>query len=214
LNYPFEIPDIRRNSATPARSQFKKSISTSVRVCGRGDMIVAPSPIHESHTSYAQSSSMPTRAQICSILSPSAISPLNISDDALSRRESPIDYFTSLHAATHVDDEKDNDIADEDDLRQEREDAGPSINECPILEEIFAKIDAPDDEYTSDSDDGDFDRGRKRKTLLGEPGSADCEVVEKFRRKCREQDQDQKEEEGSDSSVIHHPRPWIKKSLE
>jgi hypothetical protein len=166
---------------------------------------IEPSPRNESYTSYEQTNSMPTRAQISVILSPSVISPLNISDIALSRREppSPVDYFTSVHAATHVDDEKDHDIADEDDLREEREDAGPSIKDCPVLEEIFAKIHAPDDEYTSDSDTENFGQERRRKTLLGDLGSAECEVVEKFRRKCLEQAQDEDE---SDSSVIHLPR--------
>jgi hypothetical protein len=82
-----------------------------------------------------------------------------------------------IYKATKIKDEKDDTIPDDADLKQERENAGPTINQCPILQEIFAKMEASDDEYTSDSDIG---RDKKRKSIVMDDEEKE-KLAEKFR---------------------------------
>jgi hypothetical protein len=79
-------------------------------------------------------------------------------------------------------DDKGHDIDESVDLKEEREDAGPSIVERPILQGIFAKMEAFDGEYSEDNYSGvsDVRRTQKRKSLLVEAGSSDKEMMETF----------------------------------
>jgi hypothetical protein len=79
-------------------------------------------------------------------------------------------------------DDKGHDIDESVDLKEEREDAGPSNVECPILQEIFAKMEASDGESSEDNYSGvsDVRRTQKRKSLLVEAGSLDKEMMETF----------------------------------
>lgn len=217
LAYLCNIPEIRRISATPAPSQMKSGISTSMRGCGGGDVIedsgyvdecrplrsihsrstiTLPLPRPIPDTSLPANISIILPAQVASppdyFTSGSSSQSLNNENPILkpgsdtSRKDyfpstpnrvsvSPRkEYFASIHAATHVDGYKDNELEDkDDDLTEEREDAGPSIDECPRLQEIFAKIDASDDEYSRDSD---MERARKRKSVFVAPDSAENDM--------------------------------------
>jgi hypothetical protein len=189
LNYPFEIPEMQNTSATLAASPSMGPPSASVRMCGRGDLITLQEYLDDSEVNAPRQSikrhgdTLSPYVQNTSAISPLAISPRNTSVAAPSRQQQPTDYFASVHVATHVHDNKDHNIDDSEDLRGEREDAGPSIYECPILQEIFAKMDAPPGAYPSDSEDSTesiMRRERKRKSILVEAGSTDGEMVGLF----------------------------------
>jgi hypothetical protein len=98
---------------------------------------------------------------------------------AISRQ--PSGYFASLLAATHTHDDKDKEVVDDDDLKDEQESTGPSIEESPILQQILAKMDA-DDEYSSDSD-SDMERGRKRMSIMIDASEADRCIAGLFARR-------------------------------
>jgi hypothetical protein len=68
------------------------------------------------------------------------------------------------------------------DLKEEREEAGPSIDECPILQEIFIKMEATGEQYSDDnySSESDIRRTQKPKSYLVEAGSTDKEMIEMF----------------------------------
>jgi hypothetical protein len=162
-------------------------------MCGRGDLITAKeypdeSPMYASQRpTKHHDNTLSLPAQSSSAISPLGISPTKISNMTPNGQKQPNDYFASVHAATHVHDDKNHDIDDEEDLKGEREDAGPSIDECPILQEIFAKMDAPDGEYSSDdysSDDYSCDnksrRGLKHESILVEAGTMEEQIVEMF----------------------------------
>jgi hypothetical protein len=188
LNYPYEIPEIYRTSATPAPSH--KGRSRTVRLCGRGDLITGDDS-QRSTSMYSSESSMHSDqdhtlslpAQITEIMS--LISPRDTSK--LLQRE-PNGYFASVHAATHVHDDKGEDINEEDDLTAERENAGPRLDECPRLQEMFAKMDRGEQGNMSDdmSDDSDLQRTRKRKSMWIDPGSPSREFVARFERRRQE----------------------------
>jgi hypothetical protein len=191
LRYPVEIPQMHSTSATPPTSQYGRATSTSVRMCGRGDLITAQGYLYQSpfHASpqptkhYDNTLSLPAQ----SLSAVSGISPTNISNVAPHHQQQPNDYFASVHAATHVLHEKDPDIDDEEDLKGERENAGPRIDECPILQDIFAKMDAPDGEYSSDGSSSDdystsnyLRRGLRHESILVEAGNTGEQIVEMF----------------------------------
>jgi hypothetical protein len=189
LNYPFEIPEMQSTSVTPAASPSAGATSASVRMCGRGDLITLQEYLDESEVNAPRQSikrhgdTLSPYVQNTSAISPLAISPRGTSVVAPSRQQQPTDYFASVHVMTHVHNNKDHNIDDSEDLRGEREDAGPSIYECPILQEIFAKMDAPPGAYSSDSEDSTesiMRRERKRKSILVEAGSTDGEMVGLF----------------------------------
>jgi hypothetical protein len=187
LRYPFEMPQMLGASVTPSNNQRGWDASTSIRMCGRGDLITAEKDPDESPT-YASpqptkhdGNTLPLPAQRLSTISPLGISPTNTSNVA------PNNYFASVHSATHIHDEKDHDINDAEDLKGEREDAGPSIDECPILQEIFAKMDASEGEYSSDEYSSDdystgnrLRRGLKHESILIEAGSMEEQIVGMF----------------------------------
>jgi hypothetical protein len=192
LDYPYEISQIRRTSATPAASQYERRKSHVVRLCGRGDLITQDEDLTDSqaeiplHSKMASMHSTNNSSNILSLpardpeaLSPLAISPRNTTTSPLSPRK---DYFASVHAATHIHDDKDFDIDDEDDLKGEREDAGPRIEESPYLRVIFARMDAHEETYMSDdnSNSDDLERDRKRRSILHESGSTNDQIVERF----------------------------------
>jgi hypothetical protein len=187
VNYPFEIPEIHRTSATPTPSQKR---NRTVRLCGRGDLI-AGDDSQRSTSMYSSESSMHSDqnhtlslpAQIPEIMS--SISPRDTS--TLPRRE-PNDYFASVHAATHIYDDKGEDIDDEDDLTTERENAGPRLDECPRLQEMFAKMDRSGEGDISDdtSDDSEIETTRKRRSMWIDPGSPSREFVARFERQRQE----------------------------
>ncbi|KAF1919349.1 hypothetical protein BDU57DRAFT_138669 [Ampelomyces quisqualis] len=185
LEYPFEIPEIRRISATPAASQMENSVAQSVRLCGRGDLIAAESDMDDSQMnpflhSNNKRHKLSLPAQILENVSPFAAVPVTTSTS-----RQPKDYFASVQAATHVYDDKDQDVDAEDVLKEEREGAGPSIEQSPILQQIFAKMDASDDEYSSGSD-SDMERGRKRKSIMIDASEVDRCIAGRFR--CRQTD--------------------------
>lgn len=101
---------------------------------------------------------------------------------AARHRKEPDGYFASVHAATHVHDDKDFDIDDADDLTGEHEKAGPTLEECPTLQRIFARMDTGEADYMSDeiSDDSDLERDRKRKSMWIDPGSPSREFMARF----------------------------------
>jgi hypothetical protein len=163
-----------------------------VRLCGRGDLITQDEDLTDSqaeiplHSKMASMHSTNNSSNILSLpardpeaLSPLAISPRNTTTSPLSPRK---DYFASVHAATHIHDDKDFDIDDEDDLKGEREDAGPRIEESPYLRVIFARMDAHEETYMSDdnSNSDDLERDRKRRSILHESGSTNDQIVERF----------------------------------
>jgi hypothetical protein len=78
---------------------------------------------------------------------------------------------TAIHAAAHVHDEKDTSLANLGMLTQEREHSGPSINDSPALKVLFAKIDASDEE---DSSDSDMASSRKPESISIEHGSKEA----------------------------------------
>jgi hypothetical protein len=158
-------------------------------MCGRGDLITLQEYLDESEVNAPRQSikrhgdTLSPYVQNTNAISPLAISPRNTSVVAPSGQQQSTDYFAFVHVATHVHDNKDYNIEDSEDLRGEREDAGPSIHECPILQEIFAKMDAPPGAYPSDSEDSTdsiMRRERKRKSILVEAGSTDGEMVGLF----------------------------------
>jgi hypothetical protein len=188
LGYPYEIPGIRTASATPAASFSMGALSTLVRMCGRGDLITLQEYLDKSEVDESllstkrDGNALAPPVQISSAISPLGISPRNISTVAPIPLQQPTDYFASAHVATDVHDGESHDTDENVDLREEREDAGPSIYECPILQEIFAKMEAPDGEYSDDdySSESDMRRTGKRKSLLVEAGSTDREMMEMF----------------------------------
>jgi hypothetical protein len=188
LDYPYEIPEMHGPSATPFIDQYNGATCTSVRMCGRGDLITENEYLDESHhgaslyLSKRQGDTLSLPAHNTSVISPLVVSPTYNAAVAPSRQEQPADYFASVHVATHVHDDKDHNIDDSEDLKGEREDAGPRIDECPILQEIFAKMDAPEGEYSSDdySSDNNLRREQKRKSILVEAGSTNEQMVELF----------------------------------
>jgi hypothetical protein len=118
---------------------------------------------------------------------PGIVSPISPRDTSRTRKE-PNDYFASVHAATHVHDNKDYDLDEEDDLTTERESAGPRLDECPRLQEMFAKMDRAGEGETSDdlSEDSDLENNRKRKSMWIDPGSPIREFVARFERQRQE----------------------------
>lgn len=168
-----------------------------VRVCRKGALIAEREYRGESRVDMSQLSKpasrhvVPIITHVSESISVRAASPINISSVVLICKEPSTDYFASVRAATHVGDEKDHDIADEDDLREEREDAGPSINEYPALQRILTKMDASDEEYTSDSDVSGRERERKWKSILCEPSGTEYQMMEKFRHRHDEKQAEQ-----------------------
>jgi hypothetical protein len=114
-------------------------MSASVCAGGRRVYITATGSVDKSYTDasqyqrYIPNNKSSTRIGVLDVFSPSVVSPMNISDVALNRREPPTDYFACVYAATHVNDAKSHEIVDEDDLREEREEAGPSLKVCPVV---------------------------------------------------------------------------------
>ncbi|OAK94007.1 hypothetical protein IQ06DRAFT_235039 [Phaeosphaeriaceae sp. SRC1lsM3a] len=198
LNYPFEIPQIRRTSATPGEIHGEGHFD-SVRLCGRGDLITAKEYNEEREANHVLHSEEHSRhtislpAQIPEIASSSttAISNATSSNATTIISGQPKykgDYFASVHAATHVHDAKDDDIDPADDLKVEREDAGPSIDECPMLQKMFARMEASGED---DSSESDMETCRKRKSILGGANDLEHCIVERFKPReyndsCRE----------------------------
>lgn len=200
LNYPFEIPHIRRTSATPGEV-YGEGDPNAVRMCGRGDLITAKEYVEEREANHVLHSeehsrhalSLPARiAESDSSLSVALSNavPANGKATVQSPPKYPSDYFASVHVATHVHDDKDSEIDPADDLKEEREDAGPSIDECPILQKMFEKMDAPRED---DSSDSDMERFKKRKSILGGEDDVQHCILERF--KPREEDRSSQEEE-------------------
>ncbi|KAH7075210.1 hypothetical protein FB567DRAFT_553473 [Paraphoma chrysanthemicola] len=185
LTYQYDLPEIRRISATTAASQTKRSISHSLRACGRGDMIFTQEPVEaDSSMSYEPPQRKPSSHLVVpplfdEELSPTAISPcskdITSSQRPPARRSSspqssrpcwespPSDYFKSVSTATCVDDDKYHESSAEDDPTTESEDTGSGIERRPTLQQIFARMDAWEDENSSDSD---MERYRKRQSIM------------------------------------------------
>lgn len=98
------------------------------------------------------------------------------------RRKKPKSQgLSAVYAATKVKDEKDDTIPDGHDLKQERPNAGPIFNQCPVLQEIFAKLEASDEEWSSDSD---MERYKKRKSIAMNAEGLDKKIItDRFGRK-------------------------------
>jgi hypothetical protein len=143
LDYTFEVSVSHHTTATPAPRQSQESMFGSVCVDGRHDLTVATNSVDKSCTNasqyqrYNQNNEMPTRTRVLNSSSSSVVSPMNICDITPSRREPPTYYFTYVHAAAHVDDEEDHNIADQNALREEREGVESSLNERPVLKQIL-----------------------------------------------------------------------------
>ncbi|KAH3978407.1 hypothetical protein HBI56_069620 [Parastagonospora nodorum] len=191
LNYPCEIPQIRRISATLAASQYDRKMSYAVRFCGRGDLLKEDEYLDPSETTSPLSSistvlnsdDTPRNVLRPPELDPKALSPRAVSPRTITTvPDQPDDYFASVRAATHVHDDKYDDIDSEDRLLEEREAAGPNIDDSPSLQRIFARMDADSESYMSDdqSDDSDLERDRKRRSILSEPSSVSDQIVERF----------------------------------
>ncbi|EAT82984.1 hypothetical protein SNOG_09719 [Parastagonospora nodorum SN15] len=191
LNYPCEIPQIRRISATPAASQYDRQMSYAVRFCGRGDLLKEDEYLDPSETTSPLSSIstvLNSDDTPRNVLRPPELDPKALSPRAVSPRrittvpDQPDDYFASVRAATHVHDDKYDNIDSEDRLLEEREAAGPNIDDSPSLQRIFARMDADSESYMSDdqSDDSDLERDRKRRSILSEPSSVSDQIVERF----------------------------------
>ncbi|KAH7064262.1 hypothetical protein BKA63DRAFT_169426 [Paraphoma chrysanthemicola] len=199
LTYQYDLPEIRRISATTAASQNKRSISHSLRACGRGDMIFKQEPVGADHfMSYEPpqrklSSHLVVPPLLDEELSPAAVSPCSkdttSSQRPRARRSSsphpswsclespPSDYFGEVSTATRVGDDKYHESSAEDDPTAEREYAGPGIERRPTLQQIFAKMDAWDDETSSDSD---MERYRKRQSIMVHPEDTDQHFALRF----------------------------------
>ncbi|KAL5115429.1 hypothetical protein ACEQ8H_006650 [Pleosporales sp. CAS-2024a] len=191
LAYPFEIPEIRRISATPANSPYERHASHGLRLCGRGDLIAdggyfdsQPNMSFPPISAFMYSTSMSSNTLSLPELGADVLSPLAVSPRSGPSMpfHPPKDYFASVHAATHVHDDKDFDIDNKDDLTEERESAGPRLEESPYLQQIFAKMDADEETYMSDDDssDGALDRGKKRRGILADSGSTSSQIAEMF----------------------------------
>lgn len=110
-------------------------------------------------------------------LSPRAVSPRTVTTVP----DHSVDHFASVRAATHVHDDKHDDLDSEDLLLEEREAAGPSIDDSPSLQRIFARMDADSESYMSDdSDESDLERDRKRRSILSEPSTVSDQIMERF----------------------------------
>ncbi|KAF2032096.1 hypothetical protein EK21DRAFT_61541 [Setomelanomma holmii] len=181
LTYPFEIPQIRRISATPAASKHRKSVSHAVRACGRGDMILTRDygqedsvdsfvqPLHDQGNLLT----VPSQPEQDVSQSPPADYFLPIQSGPRSQ-DSQRDYFNSVHTARDIDDEDDS-LAAGNNLTDQREDAGPRIQDSPVLQRISTRLDTWDEHRSEedDSSESDMERCWKRKSIMMEAG--DCE---------------------------------------
>jgi hypothetical protein len=79
-----------------------------------------------------------------------------------------------VNAATKLKDKKDETIPHDHNLGQERPNAGPTINQCPVLQVIFAKLEASDEEWSSDSD---IEKGKKRKIVVMDAEGLDKGII-------------------------------------
>jgi len=165
-------------------------MSHAVRFCGRGDLLKEDEYLDPSETTSPLSSistilhsdDTPHNVLRPPELDPKALTPRAISPRAVTTvPDHPVDYFASVRTATHVHDDKNDDLDSEDFLLEEREAAGPNIDDSPSLQRIFARMDADSESYMSDdSDESDLERGRKRRSILSEPSSVSDQIVERF----------------------------------
>ncbi|EDU44524.1 conserved hypothetical protein [Pyrenophora tritici-repentis Pt-1C-BFP] len=177
LDYPFQIPRIRRTSVTPSVSLHQESpMHAEVRACGRGDLIAVqdyfynvpktPSPPLRRHSTWK----VPNwRRKDSSSLSPSITE-----TPGQSKRASG--YFESVYTGKHITHRTD----DPDLAGQEHDDAGPEIEDDPRLQRMLSNI------ITTPSDcgsvDSDMERMKKRKSIIESPAKA-YEIAERFQDK-------------------------------
>lgn len=126
-------------------------------------------------------------SQISESVSPFTVAPADQLLMTKSCHEQPADYFASIHATTYDQDEEDHSSDIGASLKGGREDAGPSVNEGPVLQKIFAKMGADnedshnEDSHDDDSSDSELERCRKRKSILYRRDEIDPRIVERFR---------------------------------
>lgn len=189
LPYPFDIPEIRRISATTAgaASQTKRSTgSTSVR---RGSVIEDWDPFEDTrarrvrrsisasagrksvaeehmdeeciaHTDHDPYSYVPLpTSDISSTETPHLLTLPSPTPDVVAPRAVLPTHEKSPSAAACV---------------YNSEEAGPSINDSEVLRKILAKI---DDSDSSDESDSDNERDRKRESISIVPGSLESYVM-------------------------------------
>jgi len=185
LDYPFQIPEIRRTSVTPNVSWCQESpVSGEVRVCGRGDLIAVqdhfynvpetPGPSVRRQSGWR----MPYwRQGDSSSLSPPVSSPSRSVGSSQSQPASG--YFESVYAGKRITHRtEDSDLA-----VQAHSDAGPEIEDDPRLQRMLSNI------VTTPSDcgsiDSDMERMKKRKSIIESPATA-YEIAERFQDKTGE----------------------------
>ncbi|KAE8843256.1 hypothetical protein HRS9139_02553 [Pyrenophora teres f. teres] len=177
LDYPFQIPQIRRTSVTPSVSLYEESpMPAEVRACGRGDLIAVqdyfynvpktPSPPLRQHNGWK----MPNwRQKDSSSLSPSI-------SETPGQAQPAIGYFESVYTGKRITHQTD----DADVAGQEHSDAGPEIGDDPRLQRMLSNI------VTTPSDcgsvDSDMERMKKRKSIIESPATA-YEIAERFQDK-------------------------------
>jgi hypothetical protein len=196
LNYPFQIPEIRRVSDTPSPNWVPgSSIAGEVRACGRGDLIAAQDyfdGMPESPISHRQQHQrfkiphwrhkyVPDAAAISpsvtpATLSPPAVSPAPSKATASSRQQTASDYFDLIYTDKRITHQtEDPNVAE-----REHSDAGPEIQDDPRLQRMLENIvTEPSEESSSDSD---MERSKKRKKINETPATAH-EIGERFREK-------------------------------
>ncbi|KAH7392378.1 hypothetical protein DE146DRAFT_679784 [Phaeosphaeria sp. MPI-PUGE-AT-0046c] len=195
VSYPYEIPQIRRTSATLGELHAERNLDSSVRMCGRGDLITTKEYVEEReaniglHLDEYSCHALTLPTQMPEIASSATVALSNATTVTTSYQKRLVDYLAFMHRATQVHKNKDLETGSADDMKEVCDDAGPNIDECPVLQKMFAKTGAPG---VDDSSDSDIEVRRKRRSILGGVDDMEHCIVEQF--KPRE-DNDSLEEE-------------------
>ncbi|KAF1937850.1 hypothetical protein EJ02DRAFT_355802 [Clathrospora elynae] len=170
LSYAFDIPGIRRTSATPNATRRAHTPRTApVRACGRGDLI--SDDTQSSYESSCNSTSYehyPAHKGADS-LNPSAIAP----GETSSYGKPASDYFGELYTDKHVKHQTN----DSDAAAEEHNDAGPELDDDPRLQKMLGGIVTQQD---NDSRESYVGRTKKRKSIT-DSDIVTCQVAEQLK---------------------------------